>query len=409
MLKKLIIWLKGYIILSISGKNTDRFLNLCIKNNLDIWKIYDKNDCKCLHISKKSFNELETYIKKTNVNIEIINKIGLPFVFYRYKKRKIFILGIIFFMAVIYSFSFYIWDINITGEEIYTDEQIIKKLEEYNIKHGTKIKKIDCEKLEKMLRKDYSDIAWISCEIKGTRLNINLKETIAPEDIKENKSPCNIIAVKDGIISDIFIESGTRVKDKGDEVKKGDILITGAVNLYNDYDELIETSYVPANGNVYAVVKYEYDDSFELDYYEKEYTGDKKTDYGLYLAGNCLNPFRPEIKYNNYDIVSIDKKIKIGSYFYLPFSLKKSCIKEYKPVLKKYDEKEARNKARVKLNAYIDELNKKGVEILENNVKIEIDENKCRAYGEIITNELIGVPADITIINQGEDNTDGIY
>ena len=403
MLKRLITWLKGYIILKVSGISKERFINLCIKNNIDIWKIYDNNDCKLLHISKKAFKELEIYIKKTNVNIEIINKKGLPFLFYRYKKRKIFLLGIILFSSVIYSFSFFIWDISITGEDIYTDEQIIKKLEEYNIKPGTCINKINCEKLEKNLRKEFEDIAWISCEIKGTRLNINLVETIAPDDIKENRYPCNIVAVKDGIISDIYIESGTRVKEKGDEVKKGDILITGAVNLYNDYDELIETSYVPANGNVYAVVNYEYDDSFELDYYEKEYTGKEKTDYGLALAGNCFNHFKPKIKYNNYDIISIEKKIKIGPYFYLPFSLKKNCIKEYEPVLKKYDNKEAKIKARTKLNLYIDELNKKGVEILENNVKIEIDKNKCRAHGTIVTRELIGVPADITILNQGEE------
>ena len=81
MLKRLITWLKGYIILKVSGISKERFINLCIKNNIDIWKIYDNNDCKLLHISKKAYKELEIYKKKTNVNIEIINKKGLPFLF----------------------------------------------------------------------------------------------------------------------------------------------------------------------------------------------------------------------------------------------------------------------------------------------------------------------------------------
>ena len=63
----------------------------------------------------------------------------------------------------------------------------------------------------------------------------------------------------------------------------------------------------------------------------------------------------------------------------------------------------------LKLNSYIDELNKKGVEILENNVKIEVSDDICEAKGTIVTKEQIGIPADITIINQGEDESDGTY
>ncbi|MBQ9277313.1 MAG: sporulation protein YqfD [Lachnospiraceae bacterium] len=402
MIKKILIWLRGYLILAVKGASCDRFINICMKNNLNIWNIFDDEDCKKFYISQKSYKELEQYIKKTGVELKIINKKGLPNIFYKYKKRKIFILGLILFIGLIYSFSFFIWDINISGEEIYTDEQIIKKLKEHNISIGTPKSDINCSELEKMLRDDYADIAWISCELKGTRLNISINETILPENIKENITPCNIVAVKDGIITDIYVESGTKVMNKGDEVKKGDILITGAINLYNDYDELIETSYVPANGNVYAIVSYDYNDIFELSHYEKEYTGKSKNYYGLNIAGNIFEPYKPKAKYDNYDITQNDIRIKLGEAFYLPVSLRKNHINEYEPVLMTYTNEEAFEKAHLKLNYYIDKLNKKGVEILENNVKIEISDECCVACGTIVTKELIGIPADITIMNQGE-------
>ncbi len=403
MFKKILTWLKGYLILKVKGISCDRFINLCMKNNLNLWNICEDNNCRTFRISAKSFKDLEQYIKKSGVELEILNKKGLPYIFYRYKKRKIFLLGLLLFIGLIYSFSFFIWDINITGEEIYTDEQIIKKLKEYDIKLGTPKSKINCSTLEKMLRDDYEDIAWISCELKGTRLNISINETILPENIKENEKPCNIIAVKDGIITDIYVESGTKVMNKGDEVKKGDILITGAINLYNDYDELIETSYVPANGEIYAIVSYDYNDTFELSHYEKEYTGESKKYYGLCIANNVIEPYKPKTNYNNYDLTQNDKKLKLGNVFYLPFSLKENIIDEYEPVLMTYTTEEAQSKAQMKLNSYIDELSKKGVEILENNVKIEIGDDICTSSGTIVTKERIGVPADITIINQGEE------
>ena len=403
MFKKILTWLKGYLILKVKGISCDRFINLCMKNNLNLWNICEDNNCRTFRRSTKSFKDLEQYIKKSGVELEILNKKGLPYIFYRYKKRKIFLLGLLLFIGLIYSFSFFIWDIYITGEEIYTDEQIIKKLKEYDIKLGTPKSKINCSTLEKMLRDDYEDIAWISCELKGTRLNISINETILPENIKENEKPCNIIAVKDGIITDIYVESGTKVMNKGDEVKKGDILITGAINLYNDYDELIETSYVPANGEIYAIVSYDYNDTFELSHYEKEYTGESKKYYGLCIANNVIEPYKPKTNYNNYDLTQNDKKLKLGNVFYLPFSLKENIIDEYEPVLMTYTTEEAQSKAQMKLNSYIDELSKKGVEILENNVKIEIGDDICTSSGTIVTKERIGVPADITIINQGEE------
>ncbi|MBR1815487.1 MAG: sporulation protein YqfD [Lachnospiraceae bacterium] len=409
MVKEFLIWLKGYLIIHIIGVSRDRFINLCMKNNLEMWNICDEKDCVESYISKSSYKKMSDYVEKTGVKIEVEDKCGLPYLFYRYKKRKLFALGLVLFFLAVYAFSFFVWDINIDGENIYTKEQIIRDLEEFNVRTGTPKKNVDCAELERKLREKYDNIAWISCELKGTRLNISINETISPEMIKENTTPCNIVAMKSGIVTDIVLESGTRVVNRGDEVEKGDILITGAINLYNDYDELIETSYVPANGEVYAICSYDYKDSFPLDYYEKEYTGSSKKYYGITFLDSTLMPFKPKDEYDNYDMLEEDNKLKLFASFYLPVSFKVNEVKEYEPVLKKYSEDEAKDKAHLRLNEYISNFNKKGVEILENNVKITISDTECMAEGTIITKELIGVPSELTIINQGENMEDGIY
>lgn len=46
-------------------------------------------------------------------------------------------------------------------------------------------------------------------------------------------------------------------------------MITGVVNIYNEYEELIETNYVAADGIVYAQTKYQYQQAFPLDYTQK--------------------------------------------------------------------------------------------------------------------------------------------
>ena len=80
--------------------------------------------------------------------------------------------------------------------------------------------KVDCEELEEQLRKDFEDIAWISCSLEGTKLSIEITETLNVFTDTSMKEPCNIIASKDCTISDIVTASGTPVVTAGTDVKK---------------------------------------------------------------------------------------------------------------------------------------------------------------------------------------------
>ncbi len=403
MLEKIKKWLLGYVIIHVKGREYSRFLNLCTKNNILLWSVAQGEEFVSGKIYNRDLKKLNSYAQKANVEISVENKIGLPHLMYRYKKRKIFFLCIFFLIVAVYSFTLFIWDIKVNGETVYTKEQILRDIKDNYVKFGTQIKDVDCGKLEEELREKYDKIAWISCEIKGTQLIVNITETIEPNLIEMWHEPCNIVAVKDGIVTDIIVRSGIKVTEKATEVKKGDILVTGAVNIYNDYDEYIETNYVVADADVYGIVKYNYCDTFSMNYYEKEYTGNKKKYYELMLGDKMYGIFDKDSKYINEDIFVYDKKIKLGEYIYFPFTIKKTVIKEYEPVAKIYTAEDAKKKAREKINIYIDNLKKKGVEILENNVTINIENDKCTAKGTIVTKELIGVPEKLNIIEQGEE------
>ena len=403
MFVQLLKWLRGYLIIRISGASKERFINICSKNQIIMWTVSRTDDYIEGYISRKDFGRIESFVAKTDVKIDIRDKKGLPHFFYKYRKRKCFAIGLILCLAIIYTFTLFIWDINVSGESVYTKEQIVKDIKANYVELGTLKKDVNCFELEKELRQKYDKVAWISCEIKGTQLNITFTETIEPDTIKEQTEPCNIVAAKDGVITEIITRSGTSVVVAGDEVKKGDILITGAINIYNDYDELIETTYIPASGDVYAISEYEYSDSFPMNYYKKQYTGESKKYISLNFFGNQFTPYTPKTSYELYDTVTNDNKLKIGDSFYLPFSFQNTCISEYTTEAACYTDGQAHEKAMKRLNVYLDDLRKKGVEILENNVTIEVSNGTCTAEGYIVTKEPIGVPAELIIMEQGEE------
>lgn len=399
---KLIRWLKGYIKLNIEGTYKDRFINICTKNNVNMWGM---NSCEkniTTYMLYNDYKNTRKYIDKTDVSIQIIEKIGLPFLCKAYKKRYGFMLGIALFFFLIYSFTSYIWDINVIGESIYTKEEIVKNVRDNYVDIGTPIEDINCEELEKILRVEYDKVAWISCELKGTQLNIEITETIEQDTIKVSNNPCNIIAAKDGVVTKIVTRNGKNIKTIGEEVKKGDVIITGVINIYNDYDELIETNYVPSDGDVYAIVENEYYDEFDMEYYDKVYTGDETKGYSIFFMNKSFETKKANVEYELYDTITSERKIKLGSSVYLPVVLYEITMKEYEAVPCSYTKEEAEEKAYKRMALYIDELGKKGVSILENNVTIEFVNNKCIISGIIVTEELISVPSELIIIEQGE-------
>ena len=69
-------------------------------------------------------------------------------------------------------------------------------------------------------------------------------------------------------------------------------------------------------------------------------------------------------------------------------------------MIEKLSEKEATNKMQEKLNRYISNLQEKGVQIIEKNVKITCSEDSCYAVGDITVKQLIGVPHELQIISE---------
>lgn len=404
MLKQFVMWLFGYNKIIVC-KSANRLISLLAKNNVNIWKLENNKDAITFYILKKDMKVLDLYCNKTLTTYKIASSKGLYIIFNRLKKKLPFLIGLLVFISLSIYTNSYIWYIDIKGTNVYTKEQLLTEIKKSYVPIGTKKRNIDCNTLENNLRIKYDKIAWISCNISGTCLTINLNETLNNDIIYDEKTPSNIISNKDCIIENIVATSGKVCCKKGQEVKKGDILISGAVNICNEYDELIETNYVSAKGIIYGISKYNYYDSFDMTYLTKEMSTknkSKKVKNKYYLKiGNKYILFKPDKIHSGNTTV---KTLKIGKTYYLPINIYREDNTKYDYIENVYTKEKALEKANKKLQLYINSLRKKDVEILQNNVKIYFESGKCVAKGTIKVKELIGIPSKLEIIEeQGEE------
>lgn len=397
MIFSILNFLRGYCLVVLHGTNQERFMNLCVKKNILLWKIERKENEYTFYISSAGYRLLEEIGKKTGCSYECLNKAGLPHLFYRYRKRKVFAAALICCAMILYVLSLFIWKIEVIGSYSHSEEDILNYLKDKKIVCGIMSSKISCEKLEKEIREDYKDIAWVSCELKGTLFRVHIKETLDPGvKQEENDTPCHLIAQKDGTIESIVVRSGYAKVKKGDKVKTGDILISGIVDIVNDAGESTEILSVKASGDIFAKTQLKYDDKLPYLYYDKQYTGKVKKSYKLLLGNQLWNLCIEKEAYENYDEQTTQIPLKIGDSFYLPLTLYEIKQRECTVKEKTYTKEEAVKVIKERMNLFLKEYETKGVEILKNNVRIDCEKNECVARGTITLKERLGKELEIT-------------
>ncbi len=391
MLLILLRYIFGYVKAEVYGFAPERFMNLIIKNDVVIWDVESTEQGYIFYTGRKNLMKMKPYLQKTNMKIRLLKKYGLPYFLKQHKKRAAFLVGFLLFCVMVYVLSLFVWEVKVTGEDKLVADSLLKVIEEQYVPLGTIKSKVDCSKLEESLRKDFDEISWISCELKGTSLTVYLEEGMAPKVQTEDSKTGDLVAAKDAVLTKMITRQGTPVVKVKDTVKKGDILISGTIYIYDDNNEVMETSYVTADGDVYGKTTEEYEDYVDLKYYKKIYQGKEKKHITFYFLDYCLTPYIPKMDVENYDSYTQIHKARILDNFYLPFGYKTVKRTAYTLEQQEYTEEEAKKLLETRLSKKLKGFEEKGVEIIENNVKIKKSNGKMIAYGNIIKNEPIAI------------------
>ncbi|MCI8509666.1 MAG: sporulation protein YqfD [Lachnospiraceae bacterium] len=381
----------GYVKAEVYGFAPERFMNLIIKNDVVIWDVESSEQGYIFYTGRKNLLKLKPYLQKTNMKLKLIEKYGLPYFFKKHRKRAAFLLGFLLFGTVVYILSLFVWEVKVTGEDKLVAETVLKQIESEYVSLGTLKSHIDCSKLEESLRRDFDEISWISCELKGTGLTVYLEEGMAPKKTENEITNGDIIASKDALITKMITRQGTPVAKVNDTVKKGDILISGTIYIYDDNNEIMETSYIAADGDIYGTTTFEYEDYVDLKYYQKVYDDKSKTHVTLYFLDYCLTPFVPKMENKDYDTYTQIHKARIFDNFYLPFGYKSIKRTPYTLEAREYSEAEAKEMLVKRLDKKIKSFTEKGVEIMENNVTIEKADGRLVAKGTLTLTESIAI------------------
>lgn len=263
-MNKHLIWIKA------KCNNYYNFINKLQYLNIQVLEIKYNDNYIYLKIDKNDFEKINKYLISYKFKKEM--DLGLYNLLNSIKSNHIFLIMLILGLSLYFLLTNIIVKINVVHESKEIRELLQEELKEHGIKILTlkKSYKYLDEVKQDILDKYPDKIDWLEFETNGMVYNIRVEERIITDTSKENKT-CDIVAKKDGTISNIKLFDGEVKVDLNDYVREGDTLISGKV-LHN---EDIKRE-ICASGEVFANVWYTVNVSIPLRYNEEERTGKRK-------------------------------------------------------------------------------------------------------------------------------------
>ena len=322
-------YLKGYVIVEVRGASGEKFLNLVTYHGIDLWNVQRQGDYIRFCTSIQNFKAMKHDAHKTRNRLKIVGKRGLPFFTYRYQKRKLFVIGIGLFATMIWVLSSFVWLVEVEGNTRISSMDVIQTLEENGYSTGKLKMKMNLREAETILLRRYPDIIWVGVNYEGTRMVVQIAESVLPPTMNvENETPRSLVSKRDALITYIAVEKGKPMVKAGDIVKKGDMLVAGEMPRGEEDPSLY---YAQAKATVRGKTIYSMTKTINMEQVKKQYQADTSKKYVLKVFDKNFTLFNQKKMQGTYDTMYTLHQLRITKLFPLPFGIEVQTQVGYAP------------------------------------------------------------------------------
>lgn len=322
----------GTLTLFVSSADPVSLLNEIIKANITVLSSTSGSFSLEIKILFTDYFKLKKIIKSRDEKIEKIKSSGgIISLFYRYRLRYGIAAGFVVSLMLSIYLSNTLLEVKIYGADDETKRQIMNVLSREGVGVGSFLPAVDRLSLECEIIENTSTVALVNSRTEGSALCFDIKMIDEIPQLEHSRLSADIIATHDGNITNMEIFSGNAVKNVGDEVKKGDVLVSGEMTLRGKLLDIKKTVYFHSSGKVYA----DYDESvsFYVPFDDVEQTSSKEGTRKYVQFYSAQIPFNPLVsnhkgcressRVSNLNIFGVELPIGITTKTYESFEYTK--------------------------------------------------------------------------------------
>jgi len=378
-----------------------RLLNLFRNKGVRFWGLKATDKDVRLKISLFGCDDALLYAKEANIQLTVEKRVGLPFFIHRYRGRVGLAVGGAMALTMIFASLFFVWDIEITGNDRISASRIEAVLRKNGLSAGAFIPSVNTHAVEEHTILAMPNLSSVAIVITGTHVKVDVIERIRPPEIVDEIGDgiSSIYAEKDGIIVSVVAESGKSLVAPGTVVAAGDVLVTG---LYDGYTGIKIA--VKSKATVLAQTYRNFAISVPLRQSRREYTGGVSKKTTAEVLGHSFELyFGAMIPFEQFDAEARTEDVKLFGIFKTPIRLTTLTAREYRTVTEQITKEEALKKAVAAFDSRLEEID--DGEILDKSYTWFFDEeSECVTLtGKITLLEDIAVERAIENLNENAD------
>ena len=387
--------LRGSYTVTARAESVCRALNVLMKNNVPFYGVKaEGGGLVGFCLEPDAFRKYVALTAEMTIEDERVTRRGLFAFASGYKMRIGFFIGAVLCAALLAASSFFVWDINVSGQTGLSEKEILKTLEGYGLYIGAYIPNIDTMRLENELVIDTEELSYASINLRGTVAEVVVRER-KEKDVENISLPSNLVANCDGQIESIEVRGGMPTVKKGQIVKKGQLLVSGVID-----SQAVGYRLVRARGEIYARISRSFTAEVPLVREKKSRTGEKKTRVTIRFFAKKINLFsNNDISFEKYDTIEEEKRLCLFDRVELPVFIIKTTYSEYVTETEKISEEQALSIAEKELAGQTEKTLSEA-QILAREERTEINDGILTLYADIDC--IADITSEIFIKTDGE-------
>ena len=238
--------LKGTAVYEIEGADPDGCVNRIAEAGIQIWNVRKIDDFTYTFVGPAREETLIlSMIRKCYCTGSCLEKRGFYWDLKKLCLRPFLPISVILAFLITCMMSSLIWIIAVQVEDPEIEREIRYALREMGVDIWSPSENVDPTELRYALLNRIPELSWVAVNPKGGKITVFANTMLSQMD-QETNLPRNLVAVRDGVITDSVVLEGMALVKPGDSVKKGQILISGI----EDYGIYMKA--VCADGEIYG-------------------------------------------------------------------------------------------------------------------------------------------------------------
>lgn len=326
MYKSVVHFLRGSGLAEVQCACPERVLNLLGSRGVVFWGLrWESEICFRLYFLLPQEEILQEIAQQTGAEVTVRRRRGVPVLWERFRTRYVLLAGFALFWLFLFGGNLFIWEFRVSGNETVPTETVLRALENYGITIGSPGLHIDQEDMRNHVLLEMHDVSWLAVNVKGCVAHVQVVERQRHPDIAQKDGVWNIVAARDGLVTQVRALDGKALVSAGSTVTAGELLVTGV------YESREGSTYMTHSlGTVEARTWYDLSVSVPLTIAEKSGESREKTAISIDLGKKRIKLWgRGSISGANCDKITYYHPLTLPGGLRLPITLVRETVTVY--------------------------------------------------------------------------------